>query len=262
MAKDPAFLFYTGDFTTGTQFFSDEQVGKFLRLLMAQHQHGHLTEQQMIFICKSYDKEVFSKFQKDSDGLFYNVRLEFEVNKRRSFSESRSKNKSGKTKIISKSYDNHMENENENKIKKENTNNKDIDSRILIFKKTLTPFFQTYETEMLKNFFEYWTEKTPNGKKFRQEMQKTWDIKRRLHKWSLNNFDKPKIAPDEFWKEELKADKVWIESFKPQIKNLDYVLSEFNRKLIKDQKQNTRTRSEYASYFSNWYETEHKKRNN
>jgi hypothetical protein len=119
MAKDPAFLFYTGDFSTGTQFFTDEQVGKFLRILMAQHQHGHLTEQQMIFICKSYDKEVFSKFIKDEQGLYFNIRLEFEVNKRRSFSESRSKNKIGKTKIISKSYDNHMENKNKNKNKNE-----------------------------------------------------------------------------------------------------------------------------------------------
>jgi len=115
MAKDPAFLFYTGDFTTGTQFFTDEQVGKYLRLLMAQHQHGRLSKNQMMFICKSYDSEIFSKFIIDSDGLYFNERLEIEVNKRRAFSESRSKNKLGKNKevkIISKSYDNHMENEN------------------------------------------------------------------------------------------------------------------------------------------------------
>ena len=42
MAKDPAFLFYTGDFATGTQFLTDDQMGKYIRLLMAQHQHGHL----------------------------------------------------------------------------------------------------------------------------------------------------------------------------------------------------------------------------
>ncbi len=48
MAKDPAFLFYTGDFSTGTQFFTDEQVGKYVRLLMAQHQIGHLEEKHMI----------------------------------------------------------------------------------------------------------------------------------------------------------------------------------------------------------------------
>lgn len=114
MAKDPAFLFYPGDFNTGTQFFSDEMVGKYMRLLMAQHQHGHLTENQVIFICKSYDKDIMSKFVKDSNGLWYNERLEIEVNKRKNYVESRSKNKEGKTKTknISKSYDPHMENEN------------------------------------------------------------------------------------------------------------------------------------------------------
>lgn len=117
MAKDPAFLFYTGDFTTGTQFMSDEQVGKYLRLLMAQHQHGRLSEKQVIFICKNYDKEVMLKFEKDESGFFFNRRLEKEISKRKAFSESRSNNKLGKKKNTSKSYDFHMENENENRNK-------------------------------------------------------------------------------------------------------------------------------------------------
>ena len=116
MAKDPAFLFYTNDFERGCQFFTDEQVGKYIRLLMAQHQHGHLSEKQMIHICKSYDKDVFSKFSKDKDGNFFNERLDIEIDKRRKFAESRSKNKLGKT-HISKSYDKHMEIENEIVIK-------------------------------------------------------------------------------------------------------------------------------------------------
>lgn len=125
MAKDPAFLFYTGDFSTGTQFFTDEQVGKYIRLMMAQHQHGHLSEKQMIFICKSYDEDVFSKFTKDENGLFFNERLEYEISRRQSYVSSRSANKAGKVvkkeeklthkKNIQASYDNHMENENENK---------------------------------------------------------------------------------------------------------------------------------------------------
>lgn len=114
MAKDPAFLFYPGDFTTGTQFFTDEQVGKYIRLLMAQHQLGHLEEKHMIMICKSYDNDVFSKFVKDDKGLFYNQRLEEEIVKRKKYTESRGNNKRGK-KIISKSYDYHMEDENRNK---------------------------------------------------------------------------------------------------------------------------------------------------
>lgn len=121
MAKDPAFLFYTGDFSTGTQFFTDEQVGKYLRLLMAQHQHGHLTEKQMLQICKSYDNDVFEKFTKDPDGKFFQPRLEEEILKRRNFTESRSKNKLGKTKSHdihiknkSKTYEKRMDNENKN----------------------------------------------------------------------------------------------------------------------------------------------------
>jgi uncharacterized protein YdaU (DUF1376 family) len=127
MAKDPAFLFYTGDFSTGTQFFSDEQVGKYIRLMMAQHQHGRLSERQMLIICGSYDNEVFSKFVKDANGLYYNLRLESEINKRKAFSLSRSINKLGKKqnnlpKKRIKSYDNHMENENENKDINKNKN--------------------------------------------------------------------------------------------------------------------------------------------
>ena len=70
----------------------------------------------MIFICKSYDKDIFSKFKQDSAGYWYNERLEIEIEKRKNYISSRSKNKAGKTseKIISKSYDNHMVNENRN----------------------------------------------------------------------------------------------------------------------------------------------------
>ena len=46
MAKDPAFLFYPSDFLTGTMFMTDEQVGKYIRLLCAQHQKGHLCEKR------------------------------------------------------------------------------------------------------------------------------------------------------------------------------------------------------------------------
>jgi uncharacterized protein YdaU (DUF1376 family) len=120
MSNDPAFLFYTGDFTTGTQFFTDEQVGIYIRLLMAQHQHGHLSDKQVKMICRTHDEDVMLKFEKDSNGKFFNKRLEDEIFKRKKYSLSRSENKKGKTKdmlIISKSYDNHMENENENENK-------------------------------------------------------------------------------------------------------------------------------------------------
>ena len=115
--KDPAFLFYSDNFLSGTMFFTDDQVGKYIRLLCAQHLTGHLKENHMIFICKSFDKDIWDKFIKDEQGLYYNERLELEIIKRRNYSESRSNNKKGKIKKpkkTSKSYDDHMGNENEN----------------------------------------------------------------------------------------------------------------------------------------------------
>lgn len=104
MSKDPAFLFYSNDFDAATKFFTHEQVGKYLRLLIAQHQHGHLSDKQMTFICGSHDVDVFDKFQKDDTGMFFNQRLEAEVNRRKSFSESRSLNR--KRGIMTKTKDN------------------------------------------------------------------------------------------------------------------------------------------------------------
>ncbi len=109
MAKDPAFLFYTGDFVTGTQFMSDEQVGKYIRLLLAQHQHGHLTDNQVLQICKTYDNDVMRKFSKDLDGLWFNERLENEIVKRKNYSKSRAENRAGKN-YISKTRVIDMEN--------------------------------------------------------------------------------------------------------------------------------------------------------
>jgi hypothetical protein len=57
-------------------FFTDEQVGKYVRLMCAQHLTGHLEEKHMILICKSQDDDIWKKFIKDDSGLYYNLRLE------------------------------------------------------------------------------------------------------------------------------------------------------------------------------------------
>jgi hypothetical protein len=115
MAKDPAFLFYTSDFLTGTLTMTDEQVGKYIRLLCLQHQKGSLSEKDMLFICKSYDEDIFCKFVKIESG-YYNQRLKDESEKRSKYSESRANNRKSKKDMlnISKTYVSHMENENEN----------------------------------------------------------------------------------------------------------------------------------------------------
>jgi len=92
MAKDPAVLFYTSDFLTGTMLMSDEETGQYIKLLCLQHQRGRLTENHMLSICKAKDNEVFSKFTRDENGLYYNDRMEEESIKRKNFTESRKHN--------------------------------------------------------------------------------------------------------------------------------------------------------------------------
>ena len=121
MAKDPAVLFYTSDFLVGTMFFTDEQTGKYIKLLCYQHQKGRLTEKDMLKICKEYDKDIFNKFLKDEDGLYYNERMDKEFAKRREYSESRRNNRLANKDMnkICKTYDKHMENININENRNE-----------------------------------------------------------------------------------------------------------------------------------------------
>ena len=94
--RDPAFLFYSSDFLSGTMLMTNEQVGQYIKLLCLQHQKGHLKEKDMLNICNSYDEDIFSKFQKDDEGNFYNERLENEINRRKAYSESRRNNRKKK----------------------------------------------------------------------------------------------------------------------------------------------------------------------
>lgn len=112
--KDPAFLFYSSDFLTGTMLMTMEQKGKYITLLCLQHQKGHLTEKDMLNICSAYDEDIWNKFQKDEEGMFYNARLRSEIERRKAYSESRRQNRTKKN--ISSTYVEHMETENENEI--------------------------------------------------------------------------------------------------------------------------------------------------
>lgn len=118
MAKDPAVLFYTSDFLTGTMTMTNEQVGKYMRLLCLQHQKGVLTEKDMLNVCKEQDEEIFSKFKKQGK-TYVNERMSFEATRRKNYSASRSANrkKGIENKEVAldhmKTYESHMETANE-----------------------------------------------------------------------------------------------------------------------------------------------------
>jgi hypothetical protein len=157
MSKDPAILFYTSDFITGTITMTNEQKGKYITLLCLQHQQGYLTSEDMLNICKTYDKKIYSKFTVNGDGLYYNERMKYEAEKRKKYSESRSQNRK-----ICKTYDNHMENINENENVIVNKNNKG--AKIKKFNpptiEEVKQYFKEsgYSENCAVNAFEYYTD--------------------------------------------------------------------------------------------------------
>jgi len=48
-------------------------------------------------------------------------------------------------------------------------------------------FMSNLSTDLCDEFCEYWTETNPKGTKMKFEMQKTFDIKRRLSRWAKND---------------------------------------------------------------------------
>jgi hypothetical protein len=177
MSKDPAVLFYTSDFLSGTFTMTDEQVGKYIRLLCLQHQKGKLTEKDMLSICKAYDNEIYEKFDQ-VDGFFINDRMYNESIRRSKFTESRRNNaKSVKNDSISVASAKHMHTHMETETETINVN-KDI------FINNIEPY-KNLLNESYQEFIDYWTEPSKSGK-LRYEAQKFFDIKRRVNTWLQN----------------------------------------------------------------------------
>jgi hypothetical protein len=92
-----------------------------------------------------------------------------------------------KTSLSDKSIANVAVNDTVNVIDKDINN---ISIRETEFKNSLKPFLTEFDKDTLNNFYLYWTEKKPKGRKMRFEMEKTFDVKRRLTRWNNNNFNK------------------------------------------------------------------------
>ena len=126
MSKDPAFLFYTSDFLVGVSDLTMEERGQYITLMCLQHTKGHLSAKNIKIAVGDVSPDVLAKFLVDSDGLYYNARLEQEIIKRENYTKSRSAN--GKKKwekektdayaeekeSICKPYANHMQMHSEN----------------------------------------------------------------------------------------------------------------------------------------------------
>ena len=85
----------------------------------------------------------------------------------------------------------------EDKIKEDKINS--LQTRSQIFKDSLLDFKNKYQVNMLKEFYNYWTEPNQSKSKMRFELEKTWSLDRRLETWAKreNLFNvKPQIKQD------------------------------------------------------------------
>lgn len=131
MAKDPAFLFYPGDYLRDTQCLSEQAQVAYDRIMCEHMRNICITQDRLNFFTKRLTPdqkiEVETVLQKIPGGYQIDWVAE-SIGKRKNYSDSRRKNRSSSKKdisIISKTYDTHMENAIENvngidsKIKKE-----------------------------------------------------------------------------------------------------------------------------------------------
>ena len=175
--KDPAVLFYTQDFITGTLLMTDEQRGKYIMLLCLQHQNGKLTERDMLKICGKKDEDIWAKFYQEGE-FFYNKRMLLESEKRNKFSEKqreriqkywdekkRDDEYHGSTTVVP------LENENEN----ENEN-------IIEDKSKREELLRKREIEIKKNFYKEATELIDEYKHRKEDIEKLGYSKREIEK--------------------------------------------------------------------------------
>ena len=132
MSKDPAFLFYPGDWLGGTLGMTFEEKGAYIELLMLQFNRGHMTKEMILQTLGHMGGQLFGqiedKFKIDSEGMYYNERLEIEIKKRQAYIKSRCNNVSGINQYTKNSghmdahttshMGGHMENENKDEEKK------------------------------------------------------------------------------------------------------------------------------------------------
>lgn len=90
MSKDPAVLLYSSDFLAGIQDLTMEERGQYITLLCLQHQKGHLSDKAIKLSVGNAAADVMAKFRQDPAGLWYNSRMDKEIEKRQVHSKKQS----------------------------------------------------------------------------------------------------------------------------------------------------------------------------
>ena len=152
MAKDPAFLFYPGDYLRDTQTLSEKAQVAYDRIMCEHMRYICISQAQLKFFTKRLNEDELEELMfvlVEVDGGYQIEWVADSINKRKAYSESRRNNRVGKKQKkrtnTSTSYDKHMENENEDVI--ENISTSENEYEILPYP-TFDDFWNLYDKKV------------------------------------------------------------------------------------------------------------------
>jgi hypothetical protein len=138
--------------------------------------------------------------------LFTLIKPQLDANIKRFENGNKPKNKRSEIKTEAKDKQNESKVEANNNVNDNVNKNINIEERKNKFYDAIAKYVDEYPKEMLRDFFNYWSEHGENDKKLRFEKEKTFGIKQRLSTWHSRNpkqYQTEGISP-----EELKAIKL------------------------------------------------------
>ena len=156
-----SFPFEFESWIAGTAFLNRREKGAYIDLLCCQADKGHLTMQEIKDILNGdFDcwEKLKSKFTEEN-GLYFNKKLESVKKGRHKKTCEEIAEDRAKMDLILK----------EKKLK---------------FYEDCKPFLGKYPKEMLRAFYNYWTEMNKSGTRLRYELQQTFEISKRLATWA------------------------------------------------------------------------------
>lgn len=86
-------------------------------------------------------------------------------------------------------------------------------TRAKVFGETLIPFMELYGKDMIRAFYDYWTEPNKSQTKMRFELERTWEVGRRLATWSKNEqFKSKNNGKDKYEQKRINSEQRKLES--------------------------------------------------
>lgn len=202
MMKKKSFLLYT-DSTPQIELLSDEEAGQLIKGIFRYVTFGEelVTDNRVLAMTFAVFKSQLDRGQEKYEETC-RKRTEA-INKRWERYKTIQMN-TNEYKCIEKNTNrtnSDSESESESLLKKESGKKKVMDAATAAalfntrkedFYNTLVPYVSIYGREMVRAFFDYWSEPNKSHSKMRFELERTWDVARRLNTWASkdNSFNR------------------------------------------------------------------------